>query len=77
VFEDPQILHRGMKISMPHPLAGSGKVDLIGNPIKYSETKIEYRMAPPYVGQHTQEVLKDILGVDEAEISRFQADGAI
>jgi len=77
VFEDPQILHRGMKISMPHPLAGSGKVDLIGNPIKYSDTKIEYRMAPPYVGQHTQEVLKEILGVDDAEIRRFKSDGAI
>ena len=53
VFEDPQVQQREMQISMPHPLSASGTVDLIGNPIKFSETPVDYRLPPPYCGQHT------------------------
>src|SRR3546814_5719993 len=51
VFEDPQVVQRNMKISMPHPLAGRGAVDLIGNPIKLSETPVSYRRPPPVLGE--------------------------
>ena len=57
VFADPQVRSRGMQISLPHPLAGKGSVDLIGNPIKFSETPVDYRRPPPTLGQHTEEVL--------------------
>ncbi len=76
-FADPQLQSRGMRISVPHPLAGEGTVDLIGNPIKYSATPVEYRMAPPFLGQHTDEVLKQMLDLPAAEIARLRAAGVI
>ena len=62
VFESEQTKARGMKITMPHPLAASGEVDLIGNPVKFSETPVTYRRPPPYCGEHTDEVLAELLG---------------
>jgi len=77
VFEDPQVLARNMKISMEHPLAGSGAVDLIGNPIKLSETPVSYRRPPPVMGQHTDEVLTELLDMDGAEREKLRAEGLI
>jgi crotonobetainyl-CoA:carnitine CoA-transferase CaiB-like acyl-CoA transferase len=68
VFNDPQVLAREMKISMPHPAAGSGHVDLIGSPVKLSETPVDYRLAPPTCGQHTEEVLRELLSMPDDEI---------
>ncbi|MGA1598453.1 MAG: CaiB/BaiF CoA transferase family protein [bacterium] len=76
VFEDPQLLHRGMLHEMPHPLAG-GPVRMIGNPIRLSETPVDYRHAPPLVGQHTREVLAELLGWEEEDFSRQQALGGL
>ena len=67
VFDDAQIKHREMKISLPYPAAGEGKVCLIGSPMKMSETPVSYRNAPPTLGQHTNEILLEILGMDEEE----------
>ena len=50
VFEDPHVKYRGMRIEMDHPTAGSGKVPLIGNPVKMSSTPPQYRLAPPTSG---------------------------
>ena len=69
VFADPQVQHRGMQISMPHPISASGAVDLIGNPIKYSATPVEYALPPPFCGQHTDEVLTELLALSPAEIA--------
>ena len=77
VFEDPQTRHRGMKINMPHPLAGSGGVDLIGSPVRFSETPVSYRRAPPVLGQHTDEVLNELLDLDEAERAALRERGVI
>ena len=77
VFSDPQTLHRGMKITMPHPQAGSGSVDLIGNPLKLSETPISYRHAPPTMGQHTDELLAELLDLDAAAIAKLRVDGIV
>jgi crotonobetainyl-CoA:carnitine CoA-transferase CaiB-like acyl-CoA transferase len=77
VFSDPQFLHRGMKISMDHPLAGSGQVDLIGNPVKLSQTPVSYRRAPPTLGQHTDEVLREVLDMDESRLARLKDDEVI
>ncbi len=76
VFEDPHIKARNMQISMPHPTAGNGEVPLIGNPVKLSGTPVQYRHAPPILGQHTEEILREILGADEAEISELAQSGA-
>jgi crotonobetainyl-CoA:carnitine CoA-transferase CaiB-like acyl-CoA transferase len=77
VFEDPQVRHRGMKIAMAHPLAGAGTVDLVGNPIKLSGTPVTYRRAPPTLGQHTDEVLAEVLDLDEAARAALRRDGII
>ena len=76
-FADPQVRHRDMKISVPNPDAQGGAVFLIGNPIKYSETPVDYRRAPPKLGQHTDEVLTELLGLGPNEIDALRAAKAI
>jgi crotonobetainyl-CoA:carnitine CoA-transferase CaiB-like acyl-CoA transferase len=75
VFDDPQVQHRGMAVEVPHPL--SGTVRLAANPIKFSATPITNYSAPPTLGQHTDEVLKALLGMDDAEIARLSGAGII
>jgi crotonobetainyl-CoA:carnitine CoA-transferase CaiB-like acyl-CoA transferase len=77
VFADPQVQHRNMQIEMPHPDAGKGTVDLIGNPIGFSETPVSYRQPPPRMGEHTDAVLAEVLGLDAAEIARLREAGVI
>ena len=62
VFETDQVKARDMKITMDHPTAQSGSVDLIGNPLKLSETPVQYNRPPPLLGEHTKEVLSELLG---------------
>jgi crotonobetainyl-CoA:carnitine CoA-transferase CaiB-like acyl-CoA transferase len=57
-FEEPQVKARGMKVTLPHFKAG--KVDVFGSTLRFSESKIEYGLAPPMVGHHTEEVLKGL-----------------
>lgn len=70
VFDHPQVRARGMRIDLPHPLAGS--VPLVSNPIKMS-TPLRQELAPPLLGQHTREVLRDLLGMSEQELQRLVA----
>ena len=77
VFDDPQVQHRGMKVSVPHETAKGGSVDLIGNPINLSDTPIRYRHAPPSLGQHTDEVLMEILGLSEEQLAKLHESGLI
>jgi crotonobetainyl-CoA:carnitine CoA-transferase CaiB-like acyl-CoA transferase len=62
---------------MPHPTARDGRVSLIGNPIRYSARPVQYRRAPPALGEQTDEVLHEILGLSEAERARLRASGVI
>ena len=66
VFADPQVRERGMVVSVPHPL--SGMLELIANPIRFSETPIVRYESPPTLGQHTDSVLRELLGVGELEL---------
>ena len=59
VFENPQVQHRQMQFDLPHPTADS--VPQVANPVKFSKSPIEYKQAPPVLGQHTQEVLDKIM----------------
>ena len=70
VYNDPQVQHRGMKIDVPHPLAGT--VPLVANPIKFSRTPIEYEMPPPMVGEHVDAVLRDVLGKSAEQIAALR-----
>jgi crotonobetainyl-CoA:carnitine CoA-transferase CaiB-like acyl-CoA transferase len=75
VFSDPHVQARGMRIEMPHPLAK--QVPLVANPIRLSESPVQYRHAPPTLGQHTDEVLSDWLAATAAEIDALRAKRAI
>jgi len=59
VFEEPQILARGMRVRVPHP--DNAELELVGNPIKLSRTPVEYRRPPPKLGEHTASVLENLL----------------
>ena len=77
VFDDPQVLAREMRINMPHALSGDEPVEMIGSPIKMSETPVSYRHAPPTLGQYTDEVLDELLGLDAAACSELRERGVI
>jgi crotonobetainyl-CoA:carnitine CoA-transferase CaiB-like acyl-CoA transferase len=74
-FAEPQIAAREMVVELPHPTAGAAT--LVGNPIKLSRTPVEYRNAPPLLGEHSETVLRDVLGYGDDEIERLRAGGAI
>ena len=76
VFADPQVRHRGMEIALPHPSTKT-PVDLIASPIKMSETAPEYTRAPPTLGQHTAEVLGEILGLGADEVAALKSNGVV
>jgi crotonobetainyl-CoA:carnitine CoA-transferase CaiB-like acyl-CoA transferase len=75
VFQDPQVLHRGMVQEVEHPTAG--RVKLVGIPVKFSATPGEIRQPPPLLGQHTEEVLGGLLGLSAQEIETLRAQGVV
>lgn len=77
VFADPNVEARAMRIPMRHPLAGDRHVDLIGNPIKLSETPASYRRTPPILGEQTDEVLAEVLGLDAGDRAALRKERII
>jgi len=75
VFEEPQVIARGMKIEMPHAVAG--KVTLVASPMRFSGTPIKHEIPPPALGQHTDEILRKSLKKSDAEIAKLKADGVV
>lgn len=75
VFADPQVLARELAISLPHALAGS--VPQVASPLRLSETPVEYRRAPPLLGEHTEEVLARLLGMSTAQVAQLRATGVV
>lgn len=75
-FADPQVRHREMAFALPHALTPDA-VRLIGSPLKLSETPVSYRHAPPVLGQHTDEVLREILELDDGELAGLRKQGVI
>jgi len=74
VFDEPQVKARGVKIELEH---GAGAtLPLVASPMRFSETPIQYRQAPPLLGEHTNELLR-ALGKNEAEIARLRAEKVI
>jgi crotonobetainyl-CoA:carnitine CoA-transferase CaiB-like acyl-CoA transferase len=77
VFADPQVQARGMRIEMPHPAVGGEPVPLIASPIRMSATPPSYDHAPPLLGQHTDEVLQELLGLEPDELAVLHESGVI
>src|SRR5262245_48038390 len=75
VFEDPQVKHRGLRIDMPHPRGGTAPV--VASPMRLSETPVEYRIAPPLLGQHNEEIYRGLLGKSDAELARLKSAGIV
>ena len=74
VFADPHVQARGMTVPMPHPLTDA--LQLVASPMKLSATPVQYRRAPPLLGEHTDEVLRE-LGWSAAELAALRKTGAI
>ncbi|WP_426142392.1 CaiB/BaiF CoA transferase family protein [Pseudomonas sp. DWP3-1-2] len=75
VFADPQVQARGLAMSLPHSSGES--VPLVASPIRLSETPVEYRYAPPLLGEHTYEVLQALLGLQVEEVSLLRQAGVV
>ncbi len=75
VFLEPQIQHRGLRIELPHPLAGSAPG--VGNPLRFSRTPIAYGQAPPLLGADTDDVLREHLGMPESRLAELRRRGVI
>lgn len=75
VFQHPQVVHRQLRVDLPHPAGGT--ISTVRNPILFSETPIDYRYAPPLRGQHTDEILNDVLGLGAAAVDALKASGAV
>ena len=75
VFADPQVRERGMVVNLPHPRRAA--MPMLANPIRLSQTPVQYRMRPPDLGQHTDEVLEALLGYDEQRRSALRESGVI
>ncbi|WP_341315419.1 CaiB/BaiF CoA-transferase family protein [Paraburkholderia sp. IMGN_8] len=75
VFADPHVQSRHMRLEMPDPL--SEKVPLVANPIRLSESPVQYRQFPPTLGEHTEEVLDAWLDMSATEIEELRHNGII
>jgi crotonobetainyl-CoA:carnitine CoA-transferase CaiB-like acyl-CoA transferase len=75
VFEDPQVRHRNMHLSLPH----SAGVDApsIANPIRLSATPIQYQGSAPQLGEHNDAILQQRLGLSDERMAALQAKGII
>jgi len=75
LFADPQTLARGVTVRMQHSAAGP--LDVVGSPLRLEKTPPEYRHAPPRLGEHTEEILREQLGLSPDEVERLRAAGVI
>ena len=74
-LSDPQVIHRQMRTQALH--SSLGEINLLGSPLKLSETPGEVRRAPPVLGEDTDQVLREVLGYEDSAISALQADGVV
>jgi crotonobetainyl-CoA:carnitine CoA-transferase CaiB-like acyl-CoA transferase len=75
VFADPQVVARGLRVDLPHPLAG--QVPLVGPPLRMSGTPLVTERAPPLLAADTETVLRERLGLPAAAVARLAAAGII
>jgi formyl-CoA transferase len=70
VFEEPQAVARGLRMQIDN-------VSLVRSPMRFSETPIEHQAPPPLLGQHTEDVLRGLLGKSEGEVARLRSEGIV
>ena len=74
VFEDQQVKHRQMLVEVPHPL--SGTVPQVASPMRFTAAPLVHDRAPPLLGEHSVEILRDI-GLGDAEIEQLRKSGVV
>ena len=75
VFADPQIRHREMEFRMEH--AEVGPIPQVANPVKFSATPVQYKLPPPVLGEHTDEILRERLHLNDDGIAQLRANKVI
>lgn len=75
VFADPHVQARGMRVKMHH--ASGQEIEVIANPVKMSATPADYRVPPPTLGQHNDQVLRGLLGMDDAAMAALKDKGVL
>jgi crotonobetainyl-CoA:carnitine CoA-transferase CaiB-like acyl-CoA transferase len=75
VFAEPQVLHRGLRLDLPHPLAGTAPG--VRNPVRFSRTPVAHEHSAPLLGSDTRQELHARLGIDEATLEALAAQGVI
>lgn len=75
VFEDPHVKDRGLEVSIPHP--ESGVLRMVANPIRFKEHPIREYSAPPRIGEHTRNVLEELLQLDNSTIDTLVSNGIV
>ena len=75
VFSMPTVKEREMLIKMDHPTIG--ELPLVGSPLKMSDTPVEYRLPPPLMGEHTEDVLMDVLKYSSGQVTELREQGCI
>ncbi|CAB3753703.1 CaiB/BaiF CoA transferase family protein [Paraburkholderia humisilvae] len=75
VFDNEQVIARGMQIDLPHPSGGT--VKLVRNPVRMTETPPRAVAHPPTLGEHTDDVLRSVLGYDDAQIAALRAQQVV
>jgi crotonobetainyl-CoA:carnitine CoA-transferase CaiB-like acyl-CoA transferase len=76
VFADPHVQARGVVVQMPHAASPDG-VQVVANPVRLSATPAQYRLPPPILGQHTDEILRERLGYDDSRLDTLRENGII
>lgn len=75
VFADPQVMHRNVRRDVAHP--SGANVPLVANPIRMSATPPAYDRAPPLLGQHTEEIMRERLGMTDEQIAELRRLGVV
>ena len=76
-FAEPQAVARGDRLTMHDSKIAGGTADLIANPLKLSETPVDYRQFPPELGEHTDQVLREVLAMTREEINALKSAGVV
>jgi crotonobetainyl-CoA:carnitine CoA-transferase CaiB-like acyl-CoA transferase len=77
LFADPHVIHRKLKQTMPHPLSPTGEIAVLASPTRLSRTPPGLNRSPPLLGEHSEEILRELLGADDARIAALREDGTI